>query len=178
MAVLVVAGLVFGGRLGRDATIVRSPLLGKPAPAFDLPVLTGGTLRSSQLVGRPYVVNFWASWCVPCRKEARALESFWQASKDRGVGMIGIVYNDTEEAAAEFRAEFGLSYPQVMDPQGRAALDFGVFGIPETFVVDQRGVVLAKLVGAMAPGTLEQVLDRILAGETVSARNDDYRTGR
>ena len=176
LAVLLGMGLVLGGRLGRDATVVRTPLLGKPVPEFDLASLAGGRVRSSELVGRPFVVNCWASWCVPCRSEAPALEAFWQASQDRGVGMVGIVYNDSPSAAQEFRARFGLSFPQVMDPEGRVALDFGVFGVPETFVVDERGMIMAKLVGAVAPGTLEGVLDRILAGQTFTARNDAYRT--
>ncbi|MBW3645638.1 MAG: TlpA family protein disulfide reductase, partial [Actinobacteria bacterium] len=76
-----------------------------------------------------------------------------------------------------FRDEFGLTFPQAMDPSGRAALDFGVFGIPETYVVDGRGVVMAKLIGAVGPTTLDQVVVQVLQGETFSSKNDQYRTG-
>lgn len=107
LALVVVMALVFGSRLGRNASLVRSPLVGKAAPSFELSALGGGTIRSSELAGRPYVVNFWASWCVPCRKEAPALESFWRASQERGIALVGVVYNDDEEAAEDFRREFG-----------------------------------------------------------------------
>lgn len=156
--------------------MVRSPLIGKPAPAFALPALDGGMVRSDQFAGDVLVVNFWASWCVPCREEAPHLEAFSQRWSQRGVHVVGIVYNDTEGKARAFRDEFGLTYPQVMDPDGRAAIDFGVFGVPETFVIDGRGIVMAKLVGAVGPRTLDDVLARIEAGEEVTAENDRYRT--
>ena len=168
--------LVAGSRLGEDPTVVRSPLIGKPAPAFALPSLDGGLVRSDQLGGDVLVVNFWASWCVPCREEAPHLEAFSQRWSEQGVRVVGIVYNDTEGRARAFRDEFGLTYPQVMDPDGRAAIDFGVFGVPETFVIDARGVVMAKLVGAVGPRTLDDVLARIEGGEVVTAENDRYRT--
>lgn len=177
---VVVLGLltVFAARIGTDPTLVESPLLGKPAPSFDLPGLDGGRVRSPDLAGRPYVVNFWASWCVPCRQEAPHLRSFHERWAARGVEVIGIVWNDTESDARRFREEFGLRFPQAVDPGSRAALDFGVFGIPETYVVDGRGVVMAKLVGAVGPTTLDEVLTDVMAGETRTESNEDYRTGR
>jgi cytochrome c biogenesis protein CcmG/thiol:disulfide interchange protein DsbE len=170
--------LIAGSRLGEDPTLVRSPLLGKPAPVFELPLLDGdGSISSADLQGRPYVVNFWASWCVPCREEAPTLQSFHERWSDRGVVMLGVVYQDTASEAREFRDEFGLTFPQALDPGGIAALDFGVFGIPETYVVDERGIVMAKLIGAVGPTTLDDVLAQIEAGQTVTDRNDRYRTG-
>lgn len=169
-------GFVFGTRFGKDPTLVRSALIGKPAPEFDLPGLDGGRVRSTDLTGRPYVVNFWASWCVPCRKEAPHLRSFSERWAPRGVELVGVVWNDTEGEARKFRDEFGLGFPQAMDQEGRTAIDFGVFGIPETFVVDARGIVMAKLVGAIGPTTLDEVLTQVMAGETYTSENDDYRT--
>ena len=168
--------LVAGARLGQDPTLVQSPLLGKPAPSFELPLLDGGTITSEELVGEPYIVNFWASWCVPCRDEAPILQAFHERWADDGVQLLGVVYQDTESKAAEFRDEFGLTFPQALDPGGRTAIDHGVFGIPETYVVDQRGIVMAKLIGAVGPTTLDDVLAQIRAGETVTDRNDQYRT--
>lgn len=113
--------------------MVRSPLIGQPAPVFSLPALAGGQVASREYVGRVYVVNFWASWCVPCRAGAPNLEAFSRRWASQGVGVVGVVFIDSAEQAAAFRDEFGLTYPQVLDPGGLAALDYGVFGIPETF---------------------------------------------
>ncbi|MGH9030515.1 MAG: TlpA family protein disulfide reductase [Acidimicrobiia bacterium] len=168
--------IVAGQRLGQDPTVVRSPLLGKPAPTFTLPSLEGGEVSDADYAGRLYVVNFWASWCVPCRDEAPHLQAFYERWSPEGIGMIGIVYNDTEGKARGFRDEFGLTFPQAMDPGGRTAVDFGVFGIPETYVVDRRGVIMAKLIGAVGPTTLDEVVGQVLAGDTFTSRNDQYRT--
>lgn len=177
-AAVVLAWAVTAGRqLGRDPTLVRSPLIGKPGPGFSLPRLDGGTVASAEFTGRLYVVNFWASWCVPCREEAPELQAFYERWSPAGVGMIGIVYNDDAGAARSFREEFGLTYPQATDPGGRAAIDFGVFGVPETFVIDARGVVMAKLIGAVGPGTLDQVVAEVREGQQYTSANDRYRTG-
>ncbi len=167
--------IVAWGRFGTDASVVDSPLIERPAPEFELPGLDGGTVSSSDYDGRIYVVNFWASWCVPCRTEAPHLEAFFQRWSPQ-VGMVGIVYQDSESDARAFREEFGLTFPQALDADGVAAIDFGVFGIPETYVIDARGVVKAKLIGAVGATTLDDVLAEVVAGDTFIERNDDYRT--
>lgn len=176
LAVIVGWAIVAGRGLTRDPTMVDSPLIGQDAPAFTLPGLDGTQVASTGYEGRIWVVNFWASWCVPGREEALRLQDFWERRDPQGIGMVGIVYQDDEEAAREFRDEFGLTFPQVIDPGGRTALDFGVFGIPETFVIDERGVVMAKLIGALGPETLDEVLADVTAGDTYTSRNNDYRT--
>jgi len=168
--------VVAWNRFGSDPSLVRSPLIGKPAPEFTLPGLDGGMVRSADFAGRAYVVNFWASWCVPCREEAEHLESFSRRWAAEGVGIVGIVYNDTASEARQFRDEFDLTYPEALDPDGTAAIDFGVFGVPETYVIDRRGVVMAKLIGGVGPTTLDEVLAQVLAGETFTSQNDRYRT--
>lgn len=160
-AAVVVVVTLLASQMDANPTIVRSVLIGKPAPVFALESVDGGVVRSSDFVGRPYVINFWATWCVECRKEHPYLMSFYKEWAPRGVGMVGIVYDDSVGKVREFRAEMGAgesSYPDVMDPGGRTALDYGVYGVPETFVVDANGVVVAKFVGRVGPGSLENVL--------------------
>lgn len=162
MAAVAVIALValIASQMGTDPTIVRSPLIGKPAPAFELPGVDGEVVRSSDFAGRPYVVNFWATWCVACRREHPYLMSFYERWSPQGVGMVGIVYNDAIGKVRDFRAEMKMagSYPDAMDPGGRTALDFGVYGVPETFVVDASGIVVAKLIGEATPGSLDRIL--------------------
>jgi cytochrome c biogenesis protein CcmG/thiol:disulfide interchange protein DsbE len=158
MFVLVPAVVVLGSRLGKDATAVRSVLVGKPAPEFTLPTIDGGTVRSADLVGRPYVVNFWASWCAPCRQEHPNLEDFYRRYRPSGVELVGVIFSDTPEAARRYRDELGGEWPLVTDPQDRTALDFGVRGPPESFVVDEAGIVVAKFTGPIGQGQLEQAI--------------------
>jgi cytochrome c biogenesis protein CcmG, thiol:disulfide interchange protein DsbE len=158
MFVLVPAVLVLGSRLGEDATAVRSVLVGRPAPEFTLPTIDGGTVRSADLRGRPYVVNFWASWCVPCRREHPNLEEFYRRYRPSGVELVGVIFSDTPEAARRYRTELGGDWPLVTDPQNRTAVDFGVRGPPESFLVDESGVVVAKFTGPLGRGQLEQAM--------------------
>ena len=174
--VLVPALFLFGSQLGRDPSLVASPLLGQPAPAFSLPRFDQpGRISTSDFAGRVTVINFWASWCVPCREETPVLEDFYRRHP-QGVELIGVLYNDTPQAALAFRRQLGGSWPLADDPGGRTAIDYGVFGVPETYVVDQRGVIMAKLVGAIRPGTLEDVLARLNPDTSIYEENDDYRT--
>jgi len=157
--------IVLGSRLGKDATVVRSVLVGRRAPDFDLPRLDGGRVRSAELAGRPYVVNFWASWCVPCRDEHPNLDAFYRQWRPRGVELLGVVFNDTDDSARAFQKELGGDWPIVQDPGQRTALDFGVRGPPETFVVDGDGVVVLKYQGAVPAGALEQVMTELQAAD-------------
>ncbi|MGH9268648.1 MAG: TlpA family protein disulfide reductase [Acidimicrobiales bacterium] len=178
-AVLVPLVIVLWSRIGTDPRFVESPLLNRPAPEWELPRIdAAGTLSTDDLDGTIYVVNFWASWCVPCRRENASLDSFYRRWQDRGVALVGILYADDEDSALAFREELGGSWPLVNDPDGRIALEFGVAGVPETFVIDSRGVVMAKLIGAVGPTTLDDVIEQISGGgPAVTAENDDYRQG-
>jgi cytochrome c biogenesis protein CcmG/thiol:disulfide interchange protein DsbE len=165
LVVLLPVVVILGSRLGKDATSVRSVLVGRPAPEFDLPRLDGGRVRSADLAGKPYVVNFWASWCVPCREEHARLDAFYRQWKPRGVELVGLIYNDSDSNARAFQQELGGDWPLAQDAGLRTALDYGVRGPPETFVVDGGGVVVLKFTGAVRPGSLQRVMTDLMAAK-------------
>ncbi|GAA5512325.1 thiol:disulfide interchange protein CycY [Deinococcus carri] len=136
-----------------------SPLVGKPAPDFTLITLDGKPFRLRDHLGEPVVVNFWASWCIPCREEAPLLGEF--ARDARNLTMVGVVFQDQPEAARAFVREFAVPYPSVLDPQSRVAIDYGVAGIPETFFIDTNGVVQEKHNGPFTPEALRASARRI-----------------
>ena len=156
------AGLLVGlallaSRLGKDATYVPSPLIGKPAPAFTLTNLDGTKVTIADLAGKPYVVNFWGSWCTPCRQEHGSLRAFWERYRDQGVKLLGVLYDDTAGPARAFQKELGGDWPLFLPNEG-AQVDFGVRGPPETFVVDEQGIIVAKFTGRVGPGQLESAI--------------------
>lgn len=147
LPVLLLAGLalLFWIGLQNDPREVPSPLIGKPAPAFDLARLDGqGRLGNQDLLGRPVLVNFWASWCAGCQIEHPLL---MQLSR-QGVEIVGIDYKDTDIAGGAWLARHGNPYRLIAtDPQGQAGLDWGVYGVPETYVLDAAGTIVYKHIG-------------------------------
>jgi cytochrome c biogenesis protein CcmG/thiol:disulfide interchange protein DsbE len=144
-AVLVALILLFAAGLRLDPTKVPSPLIGKPAPAFSLPVLEGGTLATADLQG-PVLVNYWASWCTPCLDEHPLLMELARS----GVKIVGINYKDAPEDARRWLARHGNPFATIaQDRDGRAGLDWGVYGVPETFVVDAARVIRHKHIGPL-----------------------------
>lgn len=160
----VLALLAYGFRLNpRD---VPSPLLGRPAAAFALTTFDGAPLSLEAQRGKVVVVNFWASWCYPaCYEEAPMLERNWQAYRDRGVVVIGVDIQDKVEAARKFIKDFGLTFPNAQDTTGKVSVDYGVYGVPETFFIDRQGRIRAKHVGAVTDAVFRTHVDRLL-GET------------
>jgi cytochrome c biogenesis protein CcmG/thiol:disulfide interchange protein DsbE len=146
-----------------DPREIPSPLLGRPAAAFSLTTFSGNPLSLEGLRGKVVVLNFWASWCVPaCYEEAPTLERTWRAYKDKGVTVVGVDVQDKEEAAREFLARFEHSFPNAPDPRGRVSVDYGVYGVPETFFIDRRGRVRFKHVGALTDEIARRHLDVLL----------------
>jgi cytochrome c biogenesis protein CcmG/thiol:disulfide interchange protein DsbE len=113
--------------------------------------------------GNVVVVNFFASWCDPCRHEAAALEATWRAYQGQGVQFFGIAYKDVESAAKAFMNEFDVSYPTAIETGNRTSRLYGVTGVPETFVVDQKGNLVHHFVGAVTQAELAQVIIPLLS---------------
>ena len=118
------AGLLAYG-FTRDARYIPSPLIGSQGPPFVLTLLDGKTIRLEDLRGKAVFLNFWASWCPPCRAEARALEEAWQRYKDRNVVFLGVNIQDSDEDARAFMQEFGITYLNGRDATGKIAINYG-----------------------------------------------------
>lgn len=175
-AVVLIIGIaaIFGARLGRDPNLVDTPLIGTQASDRTVPYLEqSGTFSLRELRGKVVVVNFWASWCVPCRDEHPALVAAADAYRKAGVTFVGVLYQDRKSAATGFLDELGRgkSYRYVTDPGSRMAIDFGVFGVPETYFIDRTGRIVAKITGPSTLDLLAGVLDDVLAGRNPAPNN-------
>ncbi|HEY3067826.1 MAG TPA: TlpA disulfide reductase family protein [Methylomirabilota bacterium] len=161
-ALPVLALLAYGFRV--DPREIPSPLVGRPASAFALTTFAGDSLSLEAHRGRVVVLNFWASWCTPaCYDEAPVLERGWRAFRDRGVAVVGIDIQDTADAAQKFIRDFNLTFPNAPDPAGKVSIDYGVYGVPETFFIDRAGRIRSKHVGALTDGVFREGVERLLA---------------
>ncbi len=162
IVVMPLAWLLFQG-FGRDPREVSSPLIDRAAPNWALETLDGETLRSDELAGRPYLVNFWASWCVPaCVDEHPVLAAAHDSYGDEVV-IVGVLYQDDPAAARAFLDRYGdAGYVHVIDAAGSLAIDFGVTGPPETFFVDADGIVRARQFGPLTDELMARHLDAVL----------------
>jgi cytochrome c biogenesis protein CcmG/thiol:disulfide interchange protein DsbE len=163
--------LILARGLRVDVSKVPSALLGKEAKAFNVDWLegSGGKPTDAQTMltleafkGRPIILNFWASWCVSCRAEAGYFEEFWRKHQNDGLVMIGIAVQDTDEDAKAFASTFKKTYYLGIDRDGRAGIDYGVYGVPETFFIDRQGIIRHKEAGPVTTQMLAEHLPKIL----------------
>ena len=142
---------------------IPSPLVGRPAAPFVLRTFDGKDVSLASLRGRVVVLNFWASWCYPaCYEEAPALERSWRAYRDREVSVVGVAIQDRPDAARKFIADFSLSFPNAPDPDGRVSVDYGVYGVPETFFIDRAGRIRLKQTGAVSDDLFRGEVEKLL----------------
>lgn len=158
--VVLIVVLALGFR--RDPRDIRSAAVGKEAPAFRLERLDGsGSVALEELRGKVVIVNFFASWCVPCREEHPTLVRVWERYRTSDVVLVGILYQDSVEAGLAFVRRLGGTWPTVADLDGRTALGFGVFGIPETFFIGRDGVIGGRHIGPIDEETLVRGIETL-----------------
>jgi cytochrome c biogenesis protein CcmG, thiol:disulfide interchange protein DsbE len=160
LAVVALVGLLTYGLVSKGSAGVS---VGEAVPTAVLPDLAGGGSGSlADYRGRWVLVNFWASWCVPCREEASALESFQRAHRGKDFTVVGIDTRDLSGDGQAFVREFGLTYPQLRDGDGNAAHEFGTTGVPESFLVDPRGKLRLLRRGPVTDEYLQQYVAPLL----------------
>ena len=156
LALFAVLALFLGAGLNLNPREVPSPLIGKPAPEFKLPQLhdASATVSRQDLMGQVWILNVWASWCVACREEHPLMVEY---ARRKTVPIYGLNYKDTREAGLQWLARLGNPYvASLFDFDGKLGIDFGVYGVPETFVIDRQGVVRYKHTGPMTPLVLQK----------------------
>lgn len=136
---------------------------GQPAPPLAGATLDGGHLDLAELRGRPVIVNFWASWCVPCREEFPLLAAALRDHAQEGLVIVGVLFKDEPEPARRFVAEQGVDWPTVLDPDGRLAAAYRVVAPPQTYFIDRSGIVRSIQIGELLEVDLDRQLPAILA---------------
>ena len=158
LAVFVAIAGLLGVGLTLDADEVPSPLIGKPVPAFELATVRDPqkTFRPSDLKGKVWLLNVWATWCAACREEHDVLMN---AAREHGLAIVGLDYKDERAAAIDWLDQLGDPYvTSAFDPKGEVGLDLGVYGVPETYVIDREGITRHKHIGPVSPAQLRETI--------------------
>lgn len=180
-AIPVLALLAYG--LTRDPNMVESPLPGRPAFDFHAATLAGDSLRLSDLEGRVVILNFWASWCLACIDEHPILIEASSRYPESEVQVLGVVYQDTPENARRWMRQMGGDWPSVVDQSSRIAIDYGVYGVPETFFIGKDGRIAYKQIGPVNREVLYTWVERLrssapMAAEPVEEMEGEVPVGR
>src|SRR4051812_28922719 len=139
----------------------KPPVIGGPAPNFVAKSIDGGSFDLSSVRGKPVVINFWASWCGPCKTEAAALERQFQRYRSKGVVFLGIDYNDVSTDARRFLARHGVTYPTLLDGSGAIGDRYGLSGVPETYFIDRNGHIVGEhILGPITQSNWAEAFDR------------------
>ncbi len=163
----------------RDAHYIKSPLLAKQAAPFTVTLFDGGKVNLSDFRGKAVFLNFWSSWCPPCREEARDLEAAWQRVKDKNMVFLGVALQDTDDDSRAFLKEFGITYPNGKDESGKISVDYGTWGIPESFFIDAQGRITYKHVGGIRAALVTAKLEEAARGiVSASEGQGDYQSIR
>ncbi len=159
-ALPVIALLGYG--LTRDPNIIESPLPGRTAFDFTSSTLAGETLGLSDLEGKVVVLNFWASWCIACIDEHEVFVAAERRYPEEDFQVLGVVYQDSPELARRWMSRMGGSWPSLTDPNSRIAIDYGVYGVPETYFIGRDGRIAYKQIGPVNHALIEGWVDRLL----------------
>ena len=180
-AVLVLAlfAVLAYGLANRSSATGRSGMtrIGKPAPQFAMQLLDGGEFQLSDHEGDALIINFWASWCPPCRQESPAFERQWRRYRDTGIQFVGVDIQDDVSDAEAYVREFGLTFPNGLDPDGKITIDYGVIGLPVTFFVGSSGIVEGRWVGAIPEEKLEEWVNTLVAASAPSGEAEGRTEG-
>ena len=181
VAIAALFALLAFGLANREPATGRSgeTRVGKPAPDFSMTLLDGGSFALADYAGTPLVINFWASWCPPCRNESPGFERIWRQYQDEGVQFVGVDIQDTEPEAVAYVQEFDLTFPNGRDPDGDITVDYGVIGLPVTFFINADGLVEGRWVGAIPEDKLESWVRALISEssptlDTESQTPDDF----
>jgi cytochrome c biogenesis protein CcmG/thiol:disulfide interchange protein DsbE len=170
IAFVLLAGVLYIGVLrSPERHIIASVLIGKPAPEFSLPSLTspGAKVTSKDLQGKPYMLNVWGTWCAACRVEHQALLQIQQLGQ---VPIVGLNWRDDDDLALAWLARLGNPYSEIaVDKQGRLAIDLGVYGAPETFLIDAQGIIVHKHIGPLSMEIFKRDFEPRLSGQGSAA---------
>ena len=178
LAILLLALIIAGftvflalGLVGKSTATGRSgeKLIDIPPPSFGGREIQGGFFSLDEHKGSPLIINFWASWCPPCREETPDIEEIWKTYKDQGLVVVGVNVQDIEEEAEKYLSEFSVTFPNVMDKQGKITVDYGVTGLPVTFFVSREGLVIGRWVGSISEERLDSWVAFLMEGDSNSS---------
>jgi len=176
LTVLIIALLAYtlwSGLSGKEDVQTPSQLVGRPAPEFALKSFSGEKVRLSDFRGKTLLVNFWASWCHPCREEAPVLERTYMSLSGNQVEFIGINIMDDKKSAEEYIKSFGGSFVNIYDPENRIHLDYGVGGVPETFFVNPEGIITGKHRGPLTEKMIMSYIENATIYNEQSRRTEN-----